>query len=122
MCSIGKTTSRFYCNFKIHKPHQRKPPVRAIIGESGSILENPSKFVDYYLKDLAIKHEAYLQDTPDFIKYIEVINKNGKLPENAIIATFDVTALFTNIPQEEGKLTAKNALNKRDQQSLLLPC
>ena len=68
------------------------------------------------MKDLAIKHEAYLQDTPDFIRYIEDINKNGKLPENAFIATFDVMALFTNIPQEEGVLATEEALNERETQ------
>ena len=117
MCPIGKTTSRFYCNFKIHKPHQHIPPVRAIISGSGSILENPSKYVDYFLKDLATKHEAYLQDTPEFIRHIEDINKKGRLPENAILATFDVIALF-NIPQEEGTLSAEHALNERDQQTV----
>ena len=70
MCRESKSTSMFYCNFKIHKEYEHIPPVRAIISGSGSILENPSKFVDHYLKDIATKHDTYLQDTPDFIQKI----------------------------------------------------
>ena len=118
MCPEGKTASRFYCNFKIHKTHEHVPPVRAIISGSGSILENPSKFVDHHIKDLAIKHHSYLQDTPDFIRKIEEINNMGDLPSNTVLATFDVKALFTNIPQEEGIQCTENALNERENQSI----
>ena len=118
MCPQGKTPSKFYCNFKIHKPHNHIPPVRAIISGSGSFLENPSKFVDFHIKDLANKHASYLQDTPDFIRKLEEVNKSGNIPLNAILVTFDVKALFTNIPQYEGTLCTEEALNERVNQKI----
>ena len=92
---VGKIT----CPFKIHKQHEHIPPVRPIVSGSGSILEDLSKFVDYHIKNIATKHSSYLQDTPDFIRKVEEINKQGKIPENAVLASFDVMALFTNIPR-----------------------
>ena len=71
MCPDGKMASKFYCNFKIHKEHVHIPPVRPIISGSGSIVENPSKFVDFHITDLATSHKSYLQDTPDFIRKIQ---------------------------------------------------
>ena len=43
-----KTASRFYCNLKIHKPHEEIPPVRPIISGSGSITENIGVFVEHH--------------------------------------------------------------------------
>ena len=59
------------------------PRVRPIVSGSGSIVENLSKFVDFYLKDLANKHKSYIQDTPDFIRQVEKLNAKEKLPESA---------------------------------------
>ena len=118
MCPESKKASKLYCNFKIHKEHEHIPPVRAIISGSGSILENPSKFVDFHLKDLADKHESYIQDTPDFIRKVEELNKKTSLPQNALLVTLDVKALFTNIPQTEGTQCSEKALNKREKQNV----
>ena len=82
------------------------------------MLENPSKFVDYHIKDLATKHETYLEDTPDFLRKVEELNKKVILPENALLVTIDIIGLFTNIPQEEGISTTEEALNERDVQTV----
>ena len=119
MCPDGKMASKFYCNFKIHKEHVHIPPVRPIISGSGSIVENPSKFIDFHIKDLATSHKSYLQDTPYFIRKIEHINKNHKLPQNAMLVTLDVIALYTNIPQHEGTQATEQALNERENQSMV---
>jgi hypothetical protein len=100
--------------YAVYSVVEHIPPVRAIISGSGSILENPSKLVDHYLKDIATKHDTYLQDTPDFIRKIEEINSKGKLTNNALLVSFDVRALFTNIPQEEGTSSSEEALNERE--------
>ena len=42
------------------------------------------------------------------------IKQYGLLPENVNIAPFDVRALFTNIPQEEGALATEEAFNERE--------
>ena len=93
MCPESKTASKFYCNFKIHKPHNHIPPVRPIVSGSGSLVENPSKFVDFHLKDLANKHKSYIQVTPDFIRQVEKLNAKGKLPESAMLVSLDVIGL-----------------------------
>ena len=61
-----KTASRFYCNLKIHKPHEEVPPVRPIVSGCGSMFENVGIFVEHHIKDLATKHSKFIQDTPDF--------------------------------------------------------
>ena len=37
-------------------------------------------------------------------------NNVGRLPENAVLAAFDVSALYTNIPQDEGLDIVDNKL------------
>ena len=51
MNPIAKNVGRFYCNFKIHQPHEENtaPPVRPIVSGSGSITENIGKFVQHHL-------------------------------------------------------------------------
>ena len=113
-CGAGK----FYLNFKVHKTHDKIPPTRPIVSQCGSVTSNIGKYVEFHINEPATAHPSYLQDTPDFIRRIEEINQKGKLPKNAMIATFDVTNLFTIIPQEEGMQLTREALNKRKNQSV----
>ena len=78
----------FYTLTKIHKPTLVGRPI--ISGCDGPT-ERISCFVD--------------QDSKDFINFIE----NTKLPKNTILASMDVTSLYTNIPQEEGITTVCKA-------------
>ena len=55
-----------------------------------------------------------IQDTPDFIRRIEEVNKRGKLPPDTLIVTFYVISLFPNIPQDEGTQCAEETLNERE--------
>ena len=109
-----KNPSTFYCTFKVHKPHTEgtAPPERPIISGSGSITENPSLYIEHFLKDIGNTHKAYLQDTPHFLREIDVINKGERLPENAMLVTMDVTALFTNTPQDQGAQAVEEALTE----------
>ena len=66
------------------------------------------------LKDLANKHSTYLQDTPDFLRTIEDINENTDIPEGSILVSIDVSALYTNIPQDEGIEAVREALLERN--------
>ena len=111
-----KGPGKFYCNFKVHKPHEQNkaPPVRPIISGSGSLTENPSLFIEHHLKDIAKTHKTFIQDTPDFLRNIESINDSGPLPENALLVTVDITGLYTNIPQEEGAQETQEALDERE--------
>ena len=64
---------KFYEIFKVHKSHTPgvAPPERPIISGLGSVTENIALFVENYLKELANKHNSYLQDTPDFLRMVE---------------------------------------------------
>lgn len=108
-----KDVGRFYCNFKVHKNYNHIPPVRPINSGSGSITENISLFVNHHIKDLSNTHSSYIQDTPDFLREIEKINSSQELPENALLASLDVTGLFTNIPHADGISTMREALEER---------
>ena len=58
----------YEANYKVHKQtkHNEIPPVRAIVSGSGSITENISIFLEYHIKEMSMKHQSYLQDTPFF--------------------------------------------------------
>ena len=109
-----KFPAKFYETFKVHKKHNEgeTPPERPIISASGSMTENIGLFVENFLREIANQHSTYLQDTPDFLRQIEALNKKEKLPPNAILVTVDVTALYTNIPQNEGLDAVKEALEE----------
>ena len=88
--------------FKVHKEHVhgKAPPERPICSGSGSMLENVSKYIEHFIKKHGTEHLTYLQDTPDFLRFIEEINEGGKLKEETMILTVDVIGLFTNIPEK----------------------
>ena len=111
-----KTPGSFYELFKVHKEHTsgETPPERPIISGSGSITENISLFVEHYLKKLANQHPSFLQDTPDFLRNLEEINNEGPLPANSILVSIDVSALYTNIPQDEGLKDVSDVLENED--------
>ena len=106
-----KNSARFYCNFKVHKPHENILPEIAIISGSGSITENISIFVDHHIKDIATKHSTYLQDTPHLLGIIHKIIQGPKFPHNAILVTTNLIGTYLNIPQEDGSACLEEALN-----------
>ena len=112
--------AKFYANFKVHKPHLKNtaPPLRPIVSGSGSITENLGIYIDHHIKESATKHESYIQDTPDFLRKLNKINHGQKLPLNAMLVTMDVIGAYTNIPQEDGALCLKEAMDERVDQTV----
>ena len=51
------------------------------------------------LQPLVRKQSSYLND--DILK-IDYLNKTQTIPPNAILVTWDVKSLYTNIPHKEG--------------------
>ena len=113
----GKGPSRFYCNFKVHKQYEHVPPVRPIVSGSGSFIEKIGKFVAHHLKDVSNKNDTFIEDSTDFIRHIEEINKNN-IPSNALLVTMDVSGLFTNIPKKEGLESASECLDERESKKI----
>ena len=122
MDPTDKNLSKFYMTFKVHKPHEPKtaPPPRPIVSGSGSITENLGVYVEHNIKHIANKHETYLQDTPHFLRIIEEINSGSPLPENAMLATCDITGAYTNIPQEDGTQVLREALDNTPKSDLVV--
>ena len=116
MKTDDKKAAKFYEIFKVHKQHieGETPPERPIISSSGSYTENIGLYVENFLQKISNKHPSFLQDTPDFLREIEALNEKQTLPENTILVTIDVTALYTNIPQNEGLEAVKEALEDVD--------
>ena len=104
---INCRAARFYILPKIHKPGN---PGRPIVSGNGSPTERISLFVDSFLKPLVPRISSYIHDTPDFLRKLEQIKH--QVPSTAIIGTFDVTSLYTNIPQEEGIKACTSALSR----------
>ena len=98
--------ARFYLLPKIHKPGN---PGRPILSGNGSPTENISLFVDHSIKPLVSNSPSYIHDTPDFLRKLNDIK--DQIPETAIIGTFDVSSLYTNIPHDEGILASCEALS-----------
>jgi hypothetical protein len=87
---------RFYMLPKIHK---KGIPGRPICSSNGHPTERISEFVDHHIRKYVLNLPSYIRDTQDFIKKIKSI---GELPAGTILATMDVTSLYTNIPNKEG--------------------
>jgi hypothetical protein len=110
-------TANLYLLPKIHKG-VIPPPGRPIMSANGCPTEKISAFADHFLKDCANKHKSYVKDTTDFLNQLQQL---GPLPANSILATFDVTSLYTNIPNKDGVAAAKRALFKGRPQAGLRP-
>ena len=115
MVADDKEAAKFYCTFKVHKPHEpmTAPPPRPIVSGSGSVTENIAAFVDHHIKDTSKQHQAYLQDTPDFLRFVQSINNGPPLQSNNILVTWDVVGLYNNIPHDEGLQSLEESLSDR---------
>ena len=95
-----KTTSpqtpRFYIQPKIHKQgNPRRPAISSIDCHTSNI----SKYVDYHLQSIVQQIPAYIQDTSNFLRKI---NKIEKIPDNSYLVSLDVRSSYTSIPNSEG--------------------
>ena len=115
-CRIGK----FYQIFKVHKSYSEGslPPSRPIINGMGSLTEKISKYVDHHTRSLVQKLPTYIEDTRDFLQALEEENEIGGIPNDAILVTIDVSALYTNIKKEDAIEAMKQALEDREDKSI----
>ena len=105
---------RFYMLPKIHK-RLNSIPGRPVISNSGFYTENFSEFLDFHLQPLAKSVRSYIKDTNHFLQKIQSL---GNLPEDAILCTIDVVALYPSIPHNEGLRVLRKALDSRADRSL----
>ena len=115
MIADDKQAAKFYCTFKVHKPHEpmTAPPPRPIVSGSGSVTEKIAAFVDHHIKETSKQHQSYLQDTLDFLRFVESINSGPALQSNHSMVTWDVVGLYNNIPHDEGLQSLEESLANR---------
>ncbi|KAJ1091293.1 hypothetical protein NDU88_004420 [Pleurodeles waltl] len=101
---------RFYMLPKIHKMNN---PGRPIISGNDTATERLSLFVDLHLQPIVQQLPSFVKDTSHFLQIIEQLNQTYTFDDDTLLATFDVTSLYTNIPHDDGLMALSEALNKR---------
>ena len=99
-------TPCFYMLPKVHKPGN---PGRPIVSACGGPTDKISGFIDYTIKTLVPDLQSYIKDTTDFLNKINAVTA----PIDCLLATIDVSALYTNIPNVEGISAVRDALIHR---------
>ena len=105
-------TPIFYMLPKIHKQNN---PGRPIVSQTNSPTERISQFVDSIIKPLAVSTKSYIKDTNDFINKLRNL---GNIPEDTVLVTIDVCALYTNIPHKDGLKATKKVLDRRESKEI----
>ena len=102
-------TPIFYMPPKIHKPNN---PGRPLISSVNTHTEKLSAYVDEFLRPLAEALPSHIRDTTDFTIRLKNV---GRVPENSILATLDVSSLYTNIDTDDGLAIIEEELVKTGQ-------
>ena len=92
------------------KIHKKNNPGRPIINSVGSLTETISALVDEILRKYSKLAKSYIKDTSHFLQEIQ----NIEIHHGDIIATVDVTALYTNIPHQDGIHKVKEFLKRHN--------
>ena len=93
---------------KIHKGTS-PPPGRPIVSSTGCPTARLSQFADFFLQPVVTESRSYIKDTTHFIN---ILNELPTLPSGSLLVTLDVSSLYTNIPQLQGKQAIARALIK----------
>ncbi|KAJ1194305.1 hypothetical protein NDU88_003594 [Pleurodeles waltl] len=99
---------RFYMLPKIHKMNNPGCPII-----SGNDTERLSLFVDLHLQPNVQELPSFVKDTSHFLQIIERLNQTNTFHDDTLLAIFDVTSLYTNIPHDDGLMALSEAPNKR---------
>ena len=86
------------------------PLGRPIVSGIDTLTEYVSAFVDRELQPLLANIPSYIKDTTDFLNKL---SRFDNLPDNTILVTLDVTALYSSIPHNDGIGACKKHLDRR---------
>ncbi len=105
--SHNTRTSEMYFLPKLHKlpPKDALFEIRPIMSGIDSATYHISKFADFFLAPIAASQSTYIRDSTDIILKLQ----NLKLPPNALLASIDVKAMYTNIDHEMAIRNASEA-------------
>ena len=99
-------TPKYYLRPNIHKENNLGHPA---VSSMNCHTANISKYVDYHLQPVIKKIHSYIKDTLDFLKKLEKIKD---IPQESLLVTLDVKALYTKILNNEGIKAAKESYKK----------
>lgn len=101
-------TPEFYLLPKIHK--KTTPiPGRPIVSGNGSPTEKISAFADFLTKPYVPLIKSYVRDSSHVLEQLSTLTEIGP---DTILASLDVSSLYTNIPNEEGIQACHSFLEK----------
>ena len=100
--------ARFYCLVKVHKGLEN-PPGRPIMSGNNHTTERLSEYVDREINPFVPSIPSHIKDTNHLIDILKDLN----LPKEAILTSFDVTGLYTNIPHIEGIEAIKQFMTEK---------
>ena len=95
------------------KTQQEGNPLRLITSCCGTAIENLSAFTEFYLKSLAQNLPFFVKDTTHLLQKIEELNKSGPFPQDSLLVSRHVVAMFPNIDNYLGIAAITAALNSR---------
>ena len=99
---------RFYLLLKIRSKVNNLG--KLIVSGNGHPTEKISRFVDFHLRHHVEALPSHLTDTTDYLQKMESMNP---LPSEAILASMEVTSLYTNIPHNDGIEACREAWDQR---------
>ncbi len=86
------------------------PPGRPIVAAIGSLTENISAFVDYFLQLLVTSLPSYVKNSMAFIKMFQSVDSPD---EQCSLVTMDIECLHINVPFKGSLQAAEFFLNQR---------
>ena len=82
------STPEFYMLAKLHTAD------RPVISGCNGPTERISQFVDHFLNPSTQTLASFVKDTTH---YLQILDNRGTLPPNCLLASLDVSSLYTNI-------------------------
>ena len=110
----GSQAPRFYGLPKIHKA---SIPVYPIVSYSGSPLFNLSKYISNIIKPYTLLNKQHCKNSKEFSEFIQA----HTIEEDEIMVSFDVEALYTNVPIEDALVIIKELLENDEALSDRMP-
>ncbi|CAF1380449.1 unnamed protein product [Rotaria sp. Silwood1] len=89
--------------YYVPKAHKKYTPLRPIINTIKAPTTSISRFLDKLIRPLFDKHarSTTIVDGTDLIRQLHQYVENDRLQPSTLFCTFDITDLYTMLPQEE---------------------
>ena len=106
---INTTNSALGKMYGLVKTHEVNNPVRLITGACNTAIESLSNYIEHFLFELSENMTSRIKDSNYLLYIIDHINSMF-LPANAILFSFDVANMFSNIDNKSGLDAVKSVL------------